>query len=376
MIRLRCFNRNEPVEPEPDHAGVGKAGSFWAAMSLHYVAELEDKMKSTLLSAAVLGIFAGAGTAQDRPELVVYTYDSFVSEWGPGPIIEPLFEATCDCDLKLVPAGDGAAVLSRLQLEGQHSDADVVLGLDTSISGSALASGLFTAHGIALPELNLPVDWNDPIFIPFDWGYFAFVYDTTRLSHPPTSFTDLRNVPDSFKIIIEDPRSSTPGLGLLLWIKQVFGDDADQVWADIAPNILTVTAGWSEAYGLFLQGEADMVLSYTTSPAYHLIAEYDDSKAAAAFVEGHYMQVETAAILKSSDQPELARQFLEFVLSDDFQAAIPTTNWMYPVRIPVSGLPSGFDTMIVPTKSLLFSNGDAANVRDEALAEWIAALAR
>ena len=39
-----------------------------------------------------------------------------------------------------------------------------------------------------------------------------------------------------------------------------------------------------------------MALAYTTSPAYHLIAENDDTKAAAMFDEGHYMQVEVAAI--------------------------------------------------------------------------------
>jgi thiamine transport system substrate-binding protein len=43
-----------------------------------------------------------------------------------------------------------------------------------------------------------------------------------------------------------------------------------------------------------------MVLSYTTSPAYHLIAEEDPTKAAAAFAEGHYMQIEVAASWKAS----------------------------------------------------------------------------
>ena len=324
-----------------------------------------------LLTATFLASLTGAGLAQDKPELVVYTYDSFNSEWGPGPIIKPAFETICACELKLVVAGDGAAVLSRLQLEGSRTDADVVLGLDTSISMKAVATGLFAQHGSAIPKLDLPVVWNDPIFVPFDWGYFAFVYDKTKLANPPASFAELRAMPEDFKIIIEDPRSSTPGLGLLLWIKRVFGDESEAVWQDIKPHVLTVTAGWTEAYGLFLQGEAEMVLSYSTSPAYHLIAEADDSKAAASFKEGHYIQIETAAMLASSDQPELARQFLEFVLSDDFQAAIPETNWMYPARTPARGLPDGFKTLIQPTDALLFSNQDSETMRGAALAEWI-----
>ena len=204
-----------------------------------------------------------------------------MTEWGPGPAVEAAFEATCGCDLQFVPAGDGAALLARLRLEGARTEADVVLGLDTNLTAAAAATGLFAPHGIEAPDLDLPVAWDDPVFLPFDWGYFAFVHDTTRLPAPPTTFRELAD--SDVTIVIQDPRSSTPGLGLLLWVKAAYGDEAPAIWAALADNIVTVTKGWSEAYGLFLEGEADMVLSYTTSPAYHLIAEDDATKAAAPF---------------------------------------------------------------------------------------------
>ena len=212
------------------------------------------------------------------------------------------------------------------------------------------------------------------MFVPYDWGWFAMVYDKTKLASPPDSFAAL--AASDLRIVIEDPRSSTPGLGLLLWVKVAYGDKAAGIWAGLADNIVTVTAGWSEAYGLFLAGEADMVLSYTTSPAYHLIAESDDTKAAALFTEGHYLQVEVAAKLAGSDQPALADQFLAFVQSPAFQAALPTTNWMYPAIALPGGLPAGFDTLIQPGKSLLLSADDAKAARDPALAEWLTALSR
>ena len=68
------------------------------------------------------------------------------------------------------------------------------------------------------------------------------------------------------KVIYQDPRTSTPGQGLMLWMKSVYGDEAPTAWAHLAKKTVTVTKGWSEAYGMFLDGEADMVLSYTTSP--------------------------------------------------------------------------------------------------------------
>ena len=46
---------------------------------------------------------------------------------------------------------------------------------------------------------------------------------------------------DNVKVVIQDPRTSTPGLGLLLWIKSVYGDNAIDYWRELQPKILTVT---------------------------------------------------------------------------------------------------------------------------------------
>lgn len=319
----------------------------------------------------IAGVFVASMAAAETPELVVYTYDSFVSDWGPGPAVEKAFEAECGCDLKFVGAGDGAALLARLKLEGARTEADVVLGLDTNLTASALETGLFAPHSVKA-EYDLPLDWTDETFVPFDWGYFAFVH-MADLAAP----ANLKALGESdLKIVIQDPRSSTPGLGLLMWVKTAYGDGAPAIWESLSNNIVTVTKGWSEAYGLFLEGEADLVLSYTTSPAYHLIAEENAGYAAAPFDEGHYMQIEVAGKLAGSDQQELADQFLNFMVGDAFQSIIPTTNWMYPAVTPEAGLPKGFETLVTPAKALLVPAADAPALRDAALAEWLTALAK
>lgn len=326
----------------------------------------------TFLAAGLIAVTPAV--AADKPVLTVMTYDSFVSDWGPGPAVEVAFEEICGCDLEFVAAGDGAALLARIRLEGTRSEADVILGLDTNLTAAAAETGLFAPHGMDAGGLDLPVTWEDETFLPYDWGYFAFVHDTKLAADVPSSFRELGESDHS--IVIQDPRSSTPGLGLLLWVKAAYGDEAPAIWASLTDNIVTVTPGWSEAYGLFLEGEADMVLSYTTSPAYHLIAEEDASKTAAAFEEGHYMQIEVAGKLAASDQPELADQFLNFMLGEKFQSVIPTTNWMYPAKTPSAGLPDGFDQLITPENALILPADEAAAVREVALEEWLTALSR
>ena len=311
-----------------------------------------------------------------KSTLTVYTYDSFTSEWGPGPKVKEAFEKNCHCELKFVALEDGVSLLSRLKLEGKNTKADIVLGLDTNLTADARATGLFAKHGTKMTGSSLPSTWADDTFLPYDFGYFAFVYDKTKLKNPPKSLKELVESSDAPKIIIQDPRTSTPGLGLLLWVKKVYGDKADEAWEKLAPRIVTVSKGWSEAYGLFLKGEAPMVLSYTTSPAYHIIAEKKDNFAAAKFSEGHYQQIEVAGIVASSKQPKLAKQFLTFMLSEEFQSIIPANNWMFPAALPADKLPKAFKTLIDPTPALLFAEDDVAKNRKAWVKEWQNVLAK
>ncbi len=305
------------------------------------------------LAVAVLVAFAGLpALAEDLPTLNVYTYDSFAGDYGPGPRLKTGFEAQCGCKLNFVAIDSAIGALRRVQLEGATTTADILLGLDTSIAGEARATGLFAPHGVDLPKLDLPIKWSDADFVPFDFGYFAFVYNKTKVAKPPKSFEELIAEPQNFKIALEDPRSDTPGLGLLLWIRAAYGDRAPDIWKGLKPHIATMARSWDDAYSLFLKGEADMALSYTTSPAYHAVVDKDPNYAYAAFSEGHYPQIEVAGILKSSKQPALARRFLSFLTSIAGQKIIPTTNWMYPVVDLGTDLPGAFTAQPKPAKLL------------------------
>ncbi len=320
--------------------------------------------------------FSITSFAEEKPTLTIYTYDSFTSSWGPGPKVKEAFEKDCNCNLKFIALEDGVSLLSRLILEGKHTKADLVLGLDTNLSADARKTGLFAPHNISADNLSLPEKWTDKVFLPYDYGYFAFVYDKTKLKNPPSSLKALVEDENAPKILIQDPRTSTPGLGLLLWVKKVYGDKAKDAWKKLAPRIVTVSKGWSEAYGLFLKNEAPMVLSYTTSPAYHIIAEKKDNYAAAKFNEGHYQQIEVAGIVAASKQKQLAKQFLNFMLSEKFQTLIPTNNWMFPAALPTEKLPDAFKTLVDPNPVLLFDDIEVAKNRRLWVKEWLNALAR
>lgn len=324
----------------------------------------------------IFAMISLAFPASAKDTLTVYTYDSFVSEWGPGSKVKDAFEKDCDCTLEWVGLGDGVALLNRLKLEGANSKSDIVLGLDTSLTAEAAATGLFQKHGVDKSLARLPAPWADDYFMPYDYAPFAVIYDTEKMQTPPKSLEELVNGDPAQKIILQDPRASTPGLGFLLWMKSVYGDKAGEAWTKLKPRILTVAPGWSEAYGLFTKGEAPMVLSYTTSPAYHMIAENTGRYQAAAFSEGHYAQIEVAGITAASKQPDLARKFITFMMGPAFQDLIPTSNWMLPAGETKGPLPEAFGKLVQPSKILQFSPEEVATNRRAWIEEWLSATTR
>lgn len=305
-------------------------------------------------------------------DLTIYTYDSFVSEWGPGPKIEKAFEAHCQCDIAFIAVDDGVSILNRLRIEKAKTKADVILGIDDALIEVARGEGLVQPHGVTVTGLKQELNWADTDFIPFDYGYFSFIYDSQKINTPPTSLKAL--IESDASVIYQDPRTSTPGQGLMLWVKRIYGDQSDAAWEQLATHTVTVTKGWWEAYSMFLKGDADYVLSYNTSPAYHVVTENKTQYKAAEFSEGHVAQIEVAAITKTTNNKALATSFLAFLISPEAQTIIATNNWMLPVIDGLS-LPAVFSELITP-KRVGFTPQEVADMREFWVREWRSAATR
>ena len=263
-------------------------------------------MRTLILAAGLLPATPGW---RPRPLCSLSTPTTASSPNGaPAPRSRPRSRPTCACDLQFVPAGDGAALLARLRLEGaRHRGRRGPRPRHQPDRGGHRHRPFRAAWASQRRRSTCPSPGTTRCSCP-STGAGSPLSTTRRSSRRRPTVLRGTGRQRRLQILIQDPRSSTPGLGLLLWVKAAYGDEAPAIWAALADNIVTVTPGWSEAYGLFLEGEADMVLSYTTSPAYHLIAEDDATKAAAPFTEGHYLQVEVAGKLAATDQPDLARR--------------------------------------------------------------------
>lgn len=328
-----------------------------------------------LLLASCLFAQSAAETTGGERSITLYCYDTFSSEWGSGPTLIPLFEEETGIKVNVVSTGDAVEMLSRAIMEGDDCQADLIMGISDDQASTAYESGIFTSY--ESPELtnvddSLEFDPEHRL-IPFDYGVFAFVWDSESDIPAPTCLDDLRDPVYKDKIILIDPRTSSVGLGLLLWTIDVYGEEGYlDWWKDVGANALTIADGWSSAYGLFTEGEAPLVISYTTSPVYHVLWEDSTRYQALIFPEGHHRTIESIGILESSDNKEEARMFVDFILTEG-QAETAIANSMYPVNSTTS-LPDAYQWAPVPQKVFSMDTEYIAQNIDRWTTEWTEAM--
>jgi thiamine transport system substrate-binding protein len=312
-----------------------------------------SRITDVFLIMGVLAFSIVSCTPKNDAELVLYAYDSFASEWGPAPLVIPAFEKATGIKVQVVVPGDAGQVLARAIDEKKSPVADVLLGLDSNLLPRALAAGVLApykpkAHASIPADKVLDTSWR---LTPYDWSSFAIMWDSENLVDPPRSLEDLTRAEYKRKLILMDPRTSTPGLGFLAWTQAVYGDSLADYWKRLAPSILTMSPGWDTGYGLFTSGEAPLVISYTTSAAYHAEYETAGRYKALEFPEGHPIQIEGAGISAGARHRKAAEAFIDYMLSVEFQSALPLTNWMYPV-MPGIKLPASFSYSPKPAKTV------------------------
>jgi thiamine transport system substrate-binding protein len=152
-----------------------------------------------------------------------------------------------------------------------------------------------------------------------------------------------------------------------------YGEDGWQdYWRRLVANGAELTSGWSDAYEVdFTQGggggDRPIVLSYDTSPAFTV----DGGQTTTAVVpETCFRQVEYAGVLANAKNPEGAQALVDFMLGQDFQAALPDAMYVYPVDA-ATPLPADWEQFAKP-QDRFYSLDPAliADHRDDWLREW------
>lgn len=292
-----------------------------------------------------------------KEEVVAYAYDSFVGEWGPGNVLKKKFEEKTGLVLTFIEGEDAVSLLSRAILEKDDPQADILIGLDNNTADKAVSADILQEYKPENADILVQASLENALggnwkITPYDYSHFAIIYNTESSLPAPKSLEDLADPKYQKSLILMDPRTSTPGLGFAAWTVAIFGDRYLDYWKALRPNILAVAPGWSSGWGMFEKGEAPLVISYTTSPA--ATVEYSGSTAykALIFDEGHPVQVEGAAILKNAKNPEGAKKFIDFLISDEAQSILPLTQWMYPANKNVK-LPESYKTgAVLPSKTV------------------------
>jgi thiamine transport system substrate-binding protein len=324
-------------------------------------------------------VLANSAAKEEKSEtLTVYTYDALTGKNSLGEKLKNEFEKNTGVKLNLISFGSIGEALNQIVIEDKKTKADILLGIDSSFAPRARSTNLFSVlpekHFSELqPTISLG---KDRLFLPFDYGYLAFIYNSQRVQFKGDSSSELTlsqfiNSTDNRKrVVIEDPRTSSLGFTFLRWTQETTNSEntLKTLWKSFLPKLITIAPSWSGAYGLFLKGEADFVLSYSTSRAYHLEKEKKSEYEVLYFKDGHPLQVEAAAVVKHSNPNKWIEPFLSLLVGSEMQSIIPSKQWMYPARRGVS-LPVTFKSLPVP-KTILLSDDFSEFDRKALIKHW------
>lgn len=295
-----------------------------------------------LICMAMICLLPTLASADSRPELTIMTHDSFSASKD----VLAEFEAQHGVRLRILQSGDSGVALNQAILAKNSPLADIFYGVDNTFLSRALEAGIFIPYepaGLEDIPASLRLD-PDSALVPVDFGDVCLNYDinwfASRSMTPPASLEDLLRKEYAGLTVVQNPATSSPGLAFLLATIGHFGTEgAWDFWRGLKQNGVLITGGWKDAYwGHFTaasKGNRPIVVSYATSPAaeVHFGQNLQSVPTAAVLTRGSaFRQIEFAGILKGTPREELARAFMDFVVSTRFQEDIPLQMFVFPAN--------------------------------------------
>jgi len=315
--------------------------------------------------------------------LTILAHDSFANSVSDETFA--VFEADTGIEVEVLAGGDAGTVVNQAVLSKDSPLADVLFGVDDTFMSRALGEEIFVAHEsehIATVPDSFRVA--DSRVTPIDYGDVCFNYDKGYFADSdidvPDDLDDLTTSEYAPLVTVEHPATSSPGLAFMLATIDRYGEDGWlDWWAEMKEAGINVVNDWDTAYfGEFTRygGDSPIVMSYASSPpAEVILAEEPLDEAPTGVIEaGCYRQIEYAGVLAGTEYPESAGELIDFMLSVEFQEAIPETWFVFPAN-QEADLPQTFvDHTVIPDDPADLEADLIAENRDRWIDEWISVM--
>ena len=325
---------------------------------------MKKKHPLLLAATAAMAMLASACSSQASApaptEVVLVAYDAFTPAEG----IFDAFTKETGVNVKVVNAGDTGTMLSKAILTAGNPEGDVMWGIDNTFLSRAREADVLESY--------TPVDEGD-ICVNFDKNWFA-----SRKLAVPTTFEDLVKPEYRNLLVVQDPTSSSPGLGFLLATVAHFGERKWQdYWRQLKANGVKVVSDWTAAYtvefsGSSGKGKYPLVVSYGSSPPAEVVysATPIDEPPTGVMEATCFRQTEYVGVLRGTKNTEIAEKLVKYLLDTPFQESMPLTLFVFPVN-PDAKLPKVFtDFAVRPAEPLTVEPDQIEENRGSWLDAW------
>ena len=351
--------------------------------------------RKALLGALVVPVLAACSAVGAAPaptgsaasgapggSITLVTHDSFALSKG---ILDDFTKKT-GYTVRIVQPGDAGTLVNQLVLTKDAPVGDVTFGIDNTFASRALDEGVVVPPSPALtaPAVKDGAPYRVPgdttgALTPIDVGDVCVNVDhawfTAHHVPEPASLADLTEPQYKNLFVTESPTTSSPGFAFLLATIGTYGTDGWQAyWKALKANGVKVDDGWENAWNVEYtagggNGQYPIVLSYSSSPV-DTIPKGASAPTTGALLDTCFRQVEYAGVIKGAKHPAAAAASVYFLLSDEVQADIPGSMYMYPVSSAVT-VPSDWAQWApLATKPVSVPAADIAAHRSDWLQQW------
>jgi putative spermidine/putrescine transport system substrate-binding protein len=288
----------------------------------------------------------GLATALSLSPAYAQTKTLTISWWGfNGDKLEQMvlkpFRAQCGCEL-VFETGNNADRLNKIKIRG-GSGVDVVY-LSDSFSQIGVKEGLFQpVDRSKLPNLNgiyeLARAPQGPYGPAYTIGRIGIIYDSAKVTTPITSWKDLWR--EDFRRGLSLPGiTTTAGPMTVLIAGAQAGVDpyanpkaAFAALAKLKPNVVKNYNTGSELVNLFSTGEVKAAIAQDFTLAQ--IQAAVPTARWAQLSDGDFATLNTVNIAKGAANPDLAHQFINFILDPKIQEELAKNGVDAPVATAV-----------------------------------------
>lgn len=283
----------------------------------------------TLITVLLVSIGISGCGAAETGKVLIYTTNSGIELMLQKSV--EIWAEQSNVEIQWISPGGSGAVSQKAIQEKDNPEADIIIASIPSILGAKDAGALEVYVPANAARVPAALKDADGYFTGWFAFYNVFIYNPDFVPQPPKTLNDLLDSKYKGKIMYPDPRTSGNGIRFVANLVAVMGeDDAFQYLKELEKNVIghpSLVQG-----SMIDRGEVWIAVTDSSLNLTEYFKEGLTNQVMFFTEEGTVAGYVGIALTKGAPNAKDAKEFLNFLLSEEAQVFVATEGYGIPTR--------------------------------------------